>query len=184
MNAKGVKIPIPKSSRKKALLLVDIQHGFIKNAKKSFLLNLKKLFVQQMYDLYIEITFHADAGSIWDKQTEWTFPYEPSVPEIMELLQHVDNKKVLHIVKETSSAFKGDKNLYKILTQKGIEEVHIVGFDLSDCVFSTAHEAFDLGFYTYVIEECTGVSKDSGGEKIYKYAIAILRNLGLTNRSK
>ena len=176
MNTK--KIPIPESHFKRALFLVDIQRGFIKDWNKSFLLNVHKLFAQEAYDLYFEISFHAEKGSLWDKETHWTFPYEPTTPEVMELIK---NKKVIHVVKETKSAFKGNKDVKKILDENGIKEVHIIGFDSSDCVFATAQEAFDLGYYTYVIEECTGASE---GEKIHTDAIEILRNLGLTNHSE
>ena len=170
-------IPIPRSKRKRALILVDIQQGFLKKWKGPLLANLTKLFSQEEYDLYVEVTFHADKKSLWDMQTSWTFPYEPSVPEVLKLLK---DKHVIRVVKETRSSFKGDRDLNKILKRHGIREVHIVGIDLSDCVFATVQEAFDLGFFAYVIEECTG---DSQGERIYKSAIAILRSLGLTNHS-
>ncbi|MFA7315686.1 MAG: cysteine hydrolase family protein [Candidatus Paceibacterota bacterium] len=170
-------IKIPKSNKKKALILVDIQNGFIKRWDKSFLKNIKNLISKQKYDLYVEVTFHAEKGSLWDKQTNWTFPYEPTVPEVLDLLK---GKNVIKIIKETRSAFKGNVNLFSVLQKNKIEEVHVVGFDTNDCVFATAQEAFDLGFYTYVIEECTGASQ---GEKIHKNAIAILRCLGLTNHA-
>ncbi|MES3031769.1 MAG: isochorismatase family protein [Patescibacteria group bacterium] len=170
-------IKIPKSNKKKALILVDIQHGFIKRWGKSFLRNLKDLIIKEKYDLYVEVTFHAEKGSLWDKQTNWTFPYESTVPEVLDLLK---GKKVIKVIKETRSAFKGNVRLYPALKKNKIEEVHVVGFDSNDCVFATAQEAFDLGFFTYVIEECTGASQ---GEKIHKSAISILRNLGLTNNS-
>jgi len=180
MNIKNKKIPIPKSSRTKAILFVDIQKGFIKKWNKPFLSNIATLCAQETYDLYVDITFHAEKESLWDKQTNWTFPYEPSVPEITEILKNIESKKVVHIIKETRSAFKGDKDLKKLLLQKGIEEVHVVGFDSNDCVFATAQESFDFGFYTYVIEECTGASN---GERMHKYGIEIMRNLRLTNHS-
>ncbi len=168
-------IPIPKSNRKRALIFVDIQKGFLKRWKKPLLSNLKKLCVQEFYDLYVEVTFHAEKGSLWDKQTKWIFTYEPSVSDVQKLLE---GKDVVRIKKETRSAFKGDENLNKILKKKEIQEVHIVGLDTNDCVFATAQEAFDLGFYTYVIEECAG---SSSGEKMHKNAIEILRELELTN---
>lgn len=166
---------LSKSNRKKALILVDIQHGFIKRADKSFLANVRTLIGKQKYDLYIETTFHADKGSLWDKQTDWTFPYEPTVPEVLELLK---GKNVVKVIKETKSVFKGNKKLVPILKKNKIEEIHIIGFDTNDCVFATAQESFDLGFYTYVIEECTG---SSNGKKLHNSAISILRHLGMTN---
>lgn len=170
--------PIPRSKRKTALLLVDIQHGFLKKWKKPLVKNLRSLLERKKYDLHVEITFHAEKRSLWDKQTNWTFPYEPTVKEVTDLLP---KKSVIQIVKETRSGFKGNIDLEKILRKKGIREVHIVGLDTTDCVFATAQEAFDLGFYSYVIEECAGASQ---GIKMHNYAINILRRLGLTNHSK
>lgn len=170
-------IKIPKSNRRRALILVDIQHGFLKNWKKPFRKNLELLFVSQKYDMYVEATFYADKGSIWDKQTKWTFKYEPTVPWVLELLR---DKKVIQVKKTTRSTFKGNVKLDIFLKKQKIEEVHIVGFDTGSCVYATALEAFDKGFFTYVIEECTG---SSDGLKMHEHAIKYLRNLGLTNHS-
>src|SRR4051812_45323167 len=104
-------IPIPPSKRKRALIIVDIQKGFLKGSKRPILSNLKKLFAQESYDAYVEAAFHAEKGSQWDKQLKWTFPYEPSVPEVRELLK--GKKNVVPIVKEVQSAFKGNANLSK-----------------------------------------------------------------------
>ncbi len=169
------KIKLPKSDRKRALILVDIQHGFIKRWDKSFEKNLRSLFAQETYDLYVEATFHAEKGSLWDKQTKWTFPYEPTAPWGLELLK---GKKVVKVKKTTRSTFKGNIKLEALLKKNKIEEVHIVGFDTGSCVYATAQESFDKGFFTYVIEECTG---SSDGLKMHKNAISVLRRLGLTN---
>jgi nicotinamidase-related amidase len=82
--------------------------------------------------------------------------------------------------KETKSVFKGDKNVASILREKNITEVHIVGLDTNDCVLATAYESFDLGFVTYVIEECC---QSSLSEELHKYAIEILRGQNMTNNS-
>jgi nicotinamidase-related amidase len=171
-----MQFPIPKSKRKKALIAVDIQHGFTKDWNKKFISNIKHLLESQKYDLYAEVSFHADKGSLWDRQTKWTFPYEPVLAEVHELFK---GKKPIQIIKETRSAFKGTPKLLPALKKKGIKEVHVIGFDSNDCVFATAQEAFDLGFYTYVIEECTGAS---AGVTMHKHAIEMLRELGLTNQ--
>ncbi|MBI2013747.1 MAG: cysteine hydrolase [Candidatus Colwellbacteria bacterium] len=171
-------IKIPKSNRKRALILVDIQKSFVKNQKSKLIKNLDKLLKQEKYDLFIEATFHAEKGSLWDRQTHWTFPYEPMISEITKKL--LKGKKIVKVIKETRSAFKGNKNILALLRKKKIEEIHVAGFDINDCVFATAQESFDYGFYTYVIEECVG---SSAGVALHKAAIKILRYLGLTNHS-
>jgi nicotinamidase-related amidase len=172
-----MKIKIPKSNRKRALILVDLQSGFVKNQKNNIVENITTLLKQEKYDLFIEATFHAEKGSLWDKQTHWTFPYEPTIPEISNLLK---GKRVIKVKKETRSTFKGNKDIGNLLKNNRIKEIHIVGFDTNDCVFTTAQESFDNGFYTYVIEECTG---SSGGHSLHLKAITLLRYLALTNHN-
>lgn len=88
--------------------------------------------------------------------------------------------ETVHVIKDTKSVFKGNASLSKILKKKQIKEVHIVGLDTNDCVLATAYEAFDLGFFTYVIEECT---ESSSSEKLHKQGLGLLRHLNLTNNS-
>lgn len=58
---------------------------------------------------------------------------------------YVEGKKpLISIEKTTKSAFKGSPDLHTELQNLGIEEVHLVGYDIYDCVYSTAQEAFDL----------------------------------------
>ncbi|MDE1875151.1 MAG: cysteine hydrolase [Patescibacteria group bacterium] len=173
-----MKIFIPNYDRKKALIVVDMQEGFLKTADQSIVSRVKNFIEQTRYDLYVEAVFHADKGSLWDKQTGWTFELEPTVPELRELLQR---KNSLLVTKTTKSVFDGDRDLIDLFKEKGIEEVHIVGVDTNDCVMATAYDSFDADFFTYVIEECVA---SSSGKKMHDYAIEILRNTDLTNHSE
>ena len=169
-------IYIPHPERKRALILVDLQEGFLKDNNRWIIPNVQKVIQEGKYNLIVEAVFHADPGSLWEKQVNWTFPLRPTVPEIKKLL---DNNVVL-VTKTTKSAFKGDKDPISIFKDKGIEEVHIVGLDANDCVFATAQESFDLGFYTYVLEEGTEASE---GSEYREAALKILRHLGMTNHT-
>lgn len=170
-------VPIPNSGRKKALIVVDMQEGFLKTADRSIVSRIKGFIEQGRYDLYIEAIFHADKGSLWDKQTGWTFELEPTVSELREALQKTGS---LLVTKTTKSVFGGDKDLVSLFRQQGIEEVHVVGVDTNDCIMATAYDSFDAGFFTYVIEECVA---SSSGKKMHDCAIEILRNTDLTNHS-
>ncbi len=169
---------IPNPHRKRALIIVDIQPGFLKSHTKWIIPNVQQVIKRGNYDLYIEAVFHAELGSIWDKQTDWTFKLEPTVKEIKDCLE---DKEVITVTKTTKSAFQGDADLASLLRQKGIEEVHIVGVDANDCVLATAFDSFDAGFFTYVIEECTESSNEG---KLRECALTILRNVDLTNHSE
>lgn len=171
-------IIIPHLEKKRALFVVDVQKGFTTQENVWILPNIKKVIQEGGYDLFIEATFHAPQGSLWDKQMEWTFPYEPTISEIRELLPQ---EKTISVIKTTKSVFTAKPDLVGILKEKGIEEIHVIGFDSNDCVLTTAEDGFDAGFFTYVIEEATG---SSNGDCLKHYSIEILREVDMTNHSE
>lgn len=130
--------------------------------------------------MYIEATFHAEKGSLWDIQQNWICPKGEKTRTVEDISKQLENFGAVRVEKETKSIFKGDKNVASILREKNITEVHVVGLDTNDCVLATAYESFDLGFITYVIEECC---QSSSSEELHKHAIAILRGQNMTNNS-
>ena len=170
---------IPKSNRKKALILVDVQPDFVYKRKTNTVRNIQDLLKSVKYEAYVECIFHAEKGSLWDKETGWTLPKNKKFHTVGDILKLLP-EDTIHIEKTTKSAFKGNKNIEIFLKKKGIKEVHIVGFDTNDCVLATAYESFDLGFFTYVIEECV---QSSSSNKINEHALNLLRHVNLTNKS-
>ena len=169
-------IHIPNPNKKRALLLIDLQPGFLSEKTSWIIPNIREAILKGNYDLIVETLFYAEKGSLWDRQTNWIFPLQPAVTEIQQVLPNDS----IRIIKSTKSAFKGDSNLCYMLTKNDIEEVHLVGLDTNDCVLATAQESFDLGFSTYVLEECT---ESSEGPEFRNYALMILRDLKMTNFS-
>lgn len=170
-------IIIPNPNRKRALLIIDIQPGFVDDRNAWIVPNVVEVLKRGKYDLVVEAVFHAEPGSLWDRQMDWTFPLTPTISEIKDILP-ID---VITVTKTTKSIFKGDKDIVAILKEKNIEEVHLVGLDTNDCVFASAQEAFDLGFFTYVIEEGTESSQNA---QFRTSVLDILRELGMTNHSE
>lgn len=170
---------IPNSNRKKALIIVDVQSAFINRRNKYTVNNICKFISSTNYDLYVNAIFHAEKGSIWDKQTDWILPKDKDFHTVEEIDSLLKTKKVIHIEKTTKSVFKGNLDLKKILKDYEIQEVHIVGFDTDDCILATAYESFDYGFFTYVIEECCG----SENIRDHKRALGTLNRMNLTNNS-
>ena len=171
---------IPSSPRSKALVVVDVQPSFLNARNKNVVQNILKLLSTTKYDLYVEATFHAEKASLWDIQQKWVCPKGEKTQTIEDISKKLENFGVLRIEKETKSVFKGDKDVTSILREKNITEVHVVGLDTNDCVLATAYESFDLGFVTYVIEECC---QSSSSEELHKHAIAILQGQNMTNNS-
>ena len=66
------------------------------------------------------------------------------------------------------------------MKEGNIEEIHIVGTETNDCVLASAYESFDLGFFTYVIEECC---QSGTADEFHKKGLDILRKQCITNNS-
>lgn len=171
---------IPKSTRKKALIIVDVQPGFLNTRSRYIIQNIKSLIEKVPYDFYVESLFYAEQGSLWDRQTKWTLPKDENFITVKGIVEILKPKGCLHLEKSSKSAFKGNVDLHRELKKRNIKEVHIVGLDSNDCVLATAYEAFDLAYFTYVIEECT---ESSSGDELKKAGFKVLRHVNLTNNS-
>ncbi|MDB4992192.1 MAG: hydrolase [Parcubacteria group bacterium] len=171
-----MEILLPHPEKKRALLVVDMQAGFITEHSRHVIPAIRAVITQGNYSLVVEATFSAEPGSVWDTQTGFVFAKEPVIPEIRDVL----GPDTIKVEKNTKSVFKGNTDVIGILHRTDIEEVHVVGIDAHDCVLSTAEESFDYGFTTYVIEECIASSE---GKEYCEAAIKILREVEMTNHS-
>jgi nicotinamidase-related amidase len=174
-----MKIPI--TWRKKALIIVDVTECFILNRNKYIVPEINKIINNIDYDLFVSCIPYNKQWSLRTEQRWWydlldnTDSLESSIEETLIGKEHITINKL------SKSAFKWDIKLENILKDKWIEEVHIVWFESNDCVMATVFEAFDLWFYSFVIEEaCETWSTESN----HKHAIPILEYLNLTNNSK
>lgn len=165
---------------KKALIVVDVEAAFITDANKSIIGNILKLLKTETYDAYVEATFHAEKGSPWDVQQDYTCPEGPDTETCAEVAEALARFNPIRVKKETRSVFKGNPKLEPLLREQGIKEVHIVGLETDDCVLTTAHEAFDLEFIPVVIEECCESTKPG----FHESGLILLRRQCMTNRSR
>ena len=173
-------IKIPLSQRKKALIIVDVQSAFLNERNEYVVDNILKILERVQYDLYVEATFHAEKGSLWETQQQWICPKGERTNTVEKLALKLKEIDPIKVDKETKSAFKGNKNVAKALKAAGIQEVHVVGLDTNDCVLATAYESFDMGFLTYVIEEgCQSSSSDA----LHQHGLKILQGQNMTNNS-
>lgn len=175
----SVDIPIPKNARRKALLVVDVQPAFLDDRFNYIVENILQLLNTIKYDCYVVATFHAEEGSLWDLQQGYTCPEGNVAITIAEIDNVLKPLQPLIVRKETRSTFRGDKDVANFLKQNQVEEVHIVGTQTNDCILATAFDAFDSGFFTYVIEECCrGPTKE-----FHDAGIKLLRRQNMTNHS-
>lgn len=170
---------IPDSKRKRALIVIDLQPAFIKPHNKHIIPNIQELIKNVQYDAFIEAVFHAEKGSLWDTQQGYTVPQDENMRTVDEVLSLLASHNPLHVIKETRSVFKGDQNVDAYLTERGIEEVHLVGTETHDCVLATAYDAFAAGFPVYALEECC----ESGTLGRHEDGLKLLRYQSMTNNS-
>lgn len=171
---------IPHSKRKKALIVVDTQPDFLDDRNKYIINNISALLKKIKYDLYIEAVFYTEKGSVWDKQEKFILPKGKNIKTVDKLAKVLKKYKPMKTLKQTKSAFKGeDIDLVSLLKEKKITEVHVVGTETNDCVLATAFDAFDLGFITYVIEECC----QSSSNELHQIGLIVLRKQNMTNNS-
>ena len=170
---------IPNANRKKALIVVDVQPKFINDRTSYILPKIQMLLNKVPYTLYFQAFFYAEENSIWEKQINWILPKTNNMYVPEPLGPALAERNAISVVKTTRSAFKGEPSILPILNEHSVDEVHIVGVDTDDCVTATAHEASDLGFFTYIIEECC----QSRRQELHERAVENLRQTKLTNNS-
>lgn len=170
---------IPNSNRKKALILVDVQSGFITDKNEYVLDNIVSLTGSQEYDAYVETLFATGDSTLWASQVGWEQSGDEVIKTDSRVGQAILGKETLTVTKSSRSAFKGDVDLDAYLNERQIEEVHLVGYATHDCVLATAFDAFDRGYYTYVIEECC----ESHTPGRHDLGVELLRYQKMTNNS-
>lgn len=170
---------IPKSERKKALFIVDVQDWFIVERNKYIIPNIIKIVKENHYDLIVYSISYNEKDSLWFKQIGWCEEVheDETIPELKEALVW---KETIKVMKLTRSIWKWDLDLVSILKEKGIEEIHLTWYESNDCVMASALESIDLWFYTFVIEEAVETRTTA---KNHTMAIEILNYLKLTNNS-
>jgi nicotinamidase-related amidase len=173
-------INIPHSWRKKALFIIDVQESFILERNKYILENIQKIIKEIEYDCIIATIAINKKDSLWEKQVGW---YDAEKKEKIDekILESMKNKNCFYGTKLAKSAFKCDNiEVINILKEHKIEEIHLTWFETNDCIFATAFEGFDLGYFTFVIEEAC----ETGHTALnHTYALELMKYIKMTNNS-
>lgn len=180
-----MRIKIPHTARRKALLLIDVQPGTLSAGVMPLVEQICSFVDATEYDGYVQVSYHAGENSMLARQGHFTISKEKAGGVAPDLKKRVAEKSrpVLEVEKDVRSCFKGfHKNaLQNFLEERSIAEVHLVGYDINDCVLASAYDAIDQGYFTYVIEELC--HHWDGLEELKEAAIKILRRQSMTNNS-
>lgn len=141
--------------RKKALFIIDVQPATLSSEAKNLLPAIADYIARSNYDAYVEAIYYADKESMFFKQESFYLPPAEAGEGAPEIAQAVQAKKrpYLMVKKNTRSLFSAfnKDELEGFLQAHRIEEIHLLGFDINDCVLSSAYAAIDKGYYTYVL---------------------------------
>jgi nicotinamidase-related amidase len=181
-----MRIKFPTTGTKRALLIIDVQPATLSSPGARDVLDTMKRFIDRSsYDAYLVAAFSAPEDSMFSRQLRWTLSTEAAGPTDPEIDQVVASKQkpVIHIEKTVRSVFKGPQgdDAKRFLESNAIDEVHLAGFDINDCILATAYDALDQGFFTYAIEECCG--RTDSNALVIDAALTVLRKQSMTNHS-
>ena len=127
----------------KALLVVDVQAGYIEKYPPALLkcinARIEKAVSDKELIVYIKNTKTLRRG-------KYTNDFATGLSICSELI----------ICKEKADAFSNDE-LHKLLTQKQITTVELVGIDGNSCIAKTAISAISYGYDTILQSDCVGV---------------------------
>ena len=180
-----MRIKLPTSARTKALFIIDVQPQTLCGGVMPIVPVIAGLIQATDYPLYVLATYYAGPDSGWARQGNWLLPADQAgltAPEIVAALQVKQAEQVV-LTKTTRSCFKADQAelLRDRLQAVGVTETHFVGFDVNDCVFASAYDAMDLGYFAYVIEEAC--HHNDGEIELVTAALKLLRHQHMTNNS-
>lgn len=142
----------------KALIVIDIQNEFAKHIFniKTVIKNTKKLiayFKNKKWPVIYIQDFHTDKNDPEFKKFGSHAMKGTKGAEYVKELK--PSKKDILIRKKRLSAFFGT-NLDKILKQKKIKEIYLVGIFTEYCVLSTAIDGFMRDYKVFVINDAAG----------------------------
>lgn len=176
---------------KKALLIIDMQNGFIKesspfcikNAKDS-ILNCAKAIEEarkkEIEIIFVNRSYNKDGSDIeYTRKEVWEKMGKP-LSEIASYDKSSENPKEIGrkkedrvIIKPRFSAFFAT-NLDLILRRLGIVEIILIGTTTPNCIRTTCYDGISLDYKVTIIEDCTS----SNTKEIQDANINDMKNIG------
>ena len=160
----------------KALIIIDVQKGFITKLTGKIPLKIKKFILEHKneYELVIFTKYVNHENSNFVKNLNWKRFMEVKETDIVDELKEFISKKNLY-KKDTYGCFTNDR-LLNLLKKKQIKQVELAGIDTENCVLTFARDAFDRGFKVVVFKN---LSASHSSSKLHKSALEIIRiNIG------
>ena len=148
----------------KALLIVDVQNGFVNEKTKHVPMLVEKL--QYDYDLVIATRFINLPDSLYRKLIKWEH-LSPGTDEVE--LAFKPKEDTVIIDKYIYSCI--DEHFMLLLKENGIDAVDICGIDTDICVTKCAVDLFERNITPYVLKDYCATHADAD---IQEAALVIL----------
>jgi len=158
---------------KNALIIIDVQQGFMNKFTKNIPISIKKFIDQNNFDSILFFAFINDVDSPWYKNG-WKKMTTKVETQIVSELQPYANRE--NTFSKTAFSVFASKEFKKFIKEKSITDLYICGLDTHACVYATALEAYARGYNVRVIEDLCAASH---GDEYHTHAIEMLKkNLG------
>ena len=158
-------IPVPEINESTALLITDVQKGFMNDHT----IHLPKAAseLQSRYPLVIATRFFNREGSSFRTLMGWTrFDHGSEETE----LAFTPEERTAVLEKPCYGA--AGTGYYAMLQQRKIKTIHIIGCDTNMCVLQSAVELFETGHYRpVVLAPCCG---SHSGAQYHEYGLKLL----------
>lgn len=161
---------------KKALVIIDVQKGFINELTKEALKSIRNFIKrnQNKYELIVFTKYVNHEDSNFVKNLNWHgFMTRGQTDLALEIVEFVTDKNLF--VKDTYGSFVNNK-LYNVLKKHKVKQVELAGFDTENCVLTFARDAFDRGMSVVVYKKLTA---SHSSKKLHNAALEIIEeNIG------
>jgi nicotinamidase-related amidase len=158
---------------KKALVIVDLEKGFITKHTKDIPRRTRNFLKANgsKYDLVVFTQYKNHAKSNFVKNLRWRGSMTRDTYAIVDELKDFVTKRNV-FPKDTYGSFVKGK-LPQVLKKNNIGEVHIAGIDTENCVLAFARDAFDRGYKVVVLKKLCGSHSNPA---LHEAALRIIAN--------
>lgn len=160
---------------KNALLIIDVQNGFISENTETLPIKIRAFIKSHNFDFILFFKFLNKENSNWVKILNWRGMFTQDEIEIAKELKEF-SKGNNTFEKEAAFSIFSSNEFLSFLEQNKIEKLFMCGLDTHACIFMSAMDAFEKGFDVKVIEDLCDASH---GVEYHDIAIKMLKsNLG------
>ncbi|MFH1457065.1 MAG: isochorismatase family cysteine hydrolase, partial [Patescibacteria group bacterium] len=158
---------------KKALIIIDLQKGFINELTQDIPYKTKKYIEENQndFDLVLFTQFINHSESVFVKQLEYKdFMEQHEYDLVNEIKEFVGDENLFQ--KDTYGSFVDDEMLDALRLEE-IKEVYLGGIATENCVLTFARDAFDRSFKVKVIKDLCASPESI---ELHNVALQIIEN--------